>query len=417
MILGPVQGVDCVVYVFFLIPQLLWQIDFSLLLLVLIKVIPFLVFRLPHQLLKERYFTRKQSQSPFTRNASIFQDVVVRCVRYAFANIPARVGRVFFCKWVSYPFFRFRLLRHGYLRCPMYYKEIIQPGFRGLWIVDNPDTEPDIIIYYCHGGGFSMGSSHFYMEFLMTWVTRLKESGFQNPAVFALEYTLVPDAQWPTQLNETRAGYTFLHETFGNGSAAKICVSGDSAGATLILSMLLQPGTVEQNQRAQRWHRPGLAILLSPWTHLVSDLNQNTPSDYLNKDSLELYAKQYAGDAALTDGVVSPGMSTTRWKQVSPPNGYRIVYGAEEVFSPGIQETIQRMENNGAMVKAHRRETGIHAWPVVNLFLGNTREDRLQGLDIMTEFIMSSSLASSVSADTRTRSCLATPLHVRMPSD
>lgn len=109
------------------------------------------VFLLPYQLIRERYFTKKQSQSPFTQNATIFQDVVVRCVRYAFASIPAAIGRVFFSKWVAYPFFRFRLLRHGYLRCPMFYQEVIRYGAKGLWIIENQHADPDIIIYYAHG--------------------------------------------------------------------------------------------------------------------------------------------------------------------------------------------------------------------------------------------------------------------------
>lgn len=246
------------------------------------------------------------------------------------------------------------------------------------------------------GGGFSMGSAYFYMEFLMAWATRLKESGFKNPAVFALEYTLVPDAQWPIQYNEIRAGYTFVREAFGDGSAAKICVSGDSAGATLVLSMLLQPGHLEQDTQYQSLHKPGLAVLLSPWSHLVSDLNQNTPSDYLDRNSLHLYAQQYAGEATMHDGVISPGLSKGGWKQASPVGGYRIVYGAEEVFRPGIEQMVDNMTKDGALVKTHEQDAGIHAWPVVSLFLGDSRQERLKGLDIMTEFIMSSGLGSSI---------------------
>ena len=241
-----------------------------------------------------------------------------------------------------------------------------------------------------------MGSAYFYMEFLMAWLTRLKESGFKNPAVFALEYTLVPDARWPVQFNETRAGYDFVRESFGDGSAAKICVSGDSAGATLILSMLLQPGHLEQDPQFQSMNRPGLAVLLSPWTHLVSDLNQNTRSDYLDRSSLHLYAKQYAGEATMTDGVISPGLCTGRWKQATPVSGYRILYGSEEVFAPGVQDMVAQMKKDGAVVKVHDQPAGIHAWPVVNLFLGRTPDERLQGLDIMTDFVMSSSLASHI---------------------
>jgi len=246
-----------------------------------------------------------------------------------------------------------------------------------------------------------MGSAYFYIEFLMAWATRLKERGFENPAVFALEYTLVPEAQWPTQFNETRAGYAFLRETFGDGSAAKICVGGDSAGATLILSMLLQSGHLEQDPQFQALHRPGLAILISPWTHLVSSLNQNTPSDYLDRESLHLYARQYAGNATITDEVISPGLSISRWKRASPINGYRIVYGSEEVFESGIHQMIRNMKANGAAVKEHEHNPGIHAWPVVNLFLGVSREERMSGLDLVTEYIMASSMASKVAKSSK----------------
>lgn len=42
MILGPVNGLDCLAFVVFLIPQLLFQVAFTELLIVIVKVIPFL---------------------------------------------------------------------------------------------------------------------------------------------------------------------------------------------------------------------------------------------------------------------------------------------------------------------------------------------------------------------------------------
>lgn len=285
------------------------------------------------------------------------------------------------------------MLRHGYLHTPVHYQEIERRGLRGLWITMDAQAESDVVIYYCHGGGFSMGSAYFYLEFLIAWATCLKDQGYRNPAIFALEYTLVPDAQWPVQFNETRAGYRFLRESLGNDSPAKICVSGDSAGATLILSMLLHPNALNQEARFEKSEIPGLAILLSPWTHLVSELNQNTPSDYLNSDSLHLYATQYAGRATQRDAIVSPGLSVGLWKDASPLSGYRIIHGQEEVFSPGIDEMVLQMRRDEAFVKQVSEPAGIHAWPVVNLFLGDSKQERLHGLLKMTEFVKNSSLA------------------------
>ena len=350
------------------------------------------VFHLPSQLVYERYYLPETEQSPFCQNATLFQDLVIRCVRYAFANIPAVIGRVFFSKPVALPFFRWRLLRHGYLHSPIHYQEIHRRDFQGLWMIVNPDQEPDIVVYYCHGGGFSMGSSYFYMEFLMAWLSCLRDRGYRNPACFALEYTLVPDATWPTQFEETRAAFKFIRNSFGEGSTQKICVSGDSAGATLILSLLLHLTATIQDDVENDHNVPGLAILLSPWTHLVSDLNQNTASDYLNSESLHLYASQYAGHLTRTDDVVSPGLTVGRWKRASPVDGYRVIYGAEEVFARGIQTMTKAMKRDGVLLKQHIEPAGIHAWPVVNLFLGESRDERLKGLQKMTEFIVTSRL-------------------------
>ncbi len=49
---------------------------------------------------------------------------MVRCVRYAFAHIPPRIGRVFFAREVALPFLRFRLLRHGFLGWPVGWREV-----------------------------------------------------------------------------------------------------------------------------------------------------------------------------------------------------------------------------------------------------------------------------------------------------
>lgn len=89
-----------------------------------------IVLRLPFEFIHERYLTHPSQQLPFTQGASFFEDFVIRCVRYAFSNIPAGVGRVFFSKHVSLPFLRWRMLRHGYLRSPIYWDEYMIPGVR-----------------------------------------------------------------------------------------------------------------------------------------------------------------------------------------------------------------------------------------------------------------------------------------------
>lgn len=123
MILGPVSLLDCVAFLVFLVPNLIVNAGIFLTLPVALRCIPFLCFQMPVQLVRGRYFTRREKQSPFVARASLFEDVVVRCVRFAFREVPANVGRVFFSKWVALPFLRWRMLRHGYLVSPIGWRE------------------------------------------------------------------------------------------------------------------------------------------------------------------------------------------------------------------------------------------------------------------------------------------------------
>jgi acetyl esterase/lipase len=331
----------------------------------------------PYQFIRERFLLPYENRSPFVRKATPFQDLVIRFVRYAFANMPAFLGRVFFSKAVSLPFLRFRMLRHGIVTSPIRWTEIKRKNFRGVWIVHNQQEQPDVIVYYCHGGGFSMGSSFFYMEFLLAWVALLKNAGYRNPALFALEYTLVPDATYPTQLHETLAGYEYVLSLAQ--SSTRIVVGGDSAGATLVLSFLLYLS----DHTELRHQKPGLAIMISPWVTIVSRNNRDTPSDYLNSTSLELYGRQYIGNkVSASDPMVSPGncKDISRWREASPEKGWYFLYGSEEVLGPETRNLIELLGKTGKSVDSWEDKGGIHAWPVASLYLGETRDERLDGL-------------------------------------
>ncbi|KAG8628963.1 hypothetical protein KVT40_002828 [Elsinoe batatas] len=377
MILTQISFLDCFAFLVFLAPQLLLQVGLVGTISCALQALPFLVIVMPYQLILERYFTHRAGQSPFCRSATLFQDIVIRCVRYAFADIPAAIGKVFFSKQVALPFFTFRKLRHFIIRSPIHWHEVKRPGLQGIWVTTDPTTQPDIVVYYCHGGGFSMGSSYFYLEFLLAWVTILKEQGYANPALFALEYTLVPEANFPHQVHEARTGYEYVLSIVDDPS--RIVVGGDSAGATLILSLLLSISELEGGEVKM----PGLATLISPWTTIISNSNKDTPSDYLNADSLHLYGSQYLGNAATTeDPVASPGTCTNLewWRRASPDKGWYFIYGQEEVFGPEARKLVSLLKQAETSVEVYEEPGWVHAWPVVKLFLCDSQEERQSGL-------------------------------------
>ncbi|ORY11944.1 Alpha/Beta hydrolase protein [Clohesyomyces aquaticus] len=380
MILGQISYLDCIVFLICLAPQLLIQVGIFRMATWLLGALPSLIFQvfvMPYHFFRERYFTPYERRSPFVQRATVFQDIVIRCVRFAFAFMPAYIGRVFFSKPVALPFLRFRMLRHGVWSPPLKWSEVIRPNFRGTWITSNQLEQPDVVVYYCHGGGFSMGSGYFYMEFLLAWVALLEDAGYRNPALFALEYTLVPDTTYPTQLQETLAGYEYVLSTVHDSS--RICVGGDSAGATLILSFLLYI----TDHPELRHHTPGFVIMISPWITIVSPNNRNTASDYLNDESLELYGRQYVGSKVpVDDPLVSPGncKDVTKWTLASPERGWFFMFGSEEVLAHETRSLISLLKKAGVPVKVHEQSGGIHAWPVASLYLGETKQERQKGL-------------------------------------
>lgn len=223
-----------------------------------------------------------------------------------------------------------------------------------------------------------MGSSYFYIEFLLAWVSILSTSGYANPALLALEYTLVPHATYPQQIHETLAGYEYVLSKTDDPS--RIVVSGDSAGATLILSLLLYMS----KEPTLQFYMPGLGVMISPWTTIISDANVNTPSDYLNAESLHLYGSQYIGaKAPPEDPVVSPGKCRDKnwWRRASPTKGWFFIYGAEEVFAPETKALATFLQEEVKTEVEVQEEPGwIHAWPIVKLFLCDKQDERQSGI-------------------------------------
>ncbi|KAI9734063.1 MAG: hypothetical protein M1818_007001 [Claussenomyces sp. TS43310] len=225
---------------------------------------------------------------------------------------------------------------------------------------------------------------YFYLEFFLAWISLLQDFGFENPAIFALEYTLVPDECYPTQLSQALAGYNYILTIINDPQ--RICVSGDSAGATIVLSLLLHMSR-QFSIDSEKSIMPSMAVLISPWVMLFSLKNKSNQSDYLDVESLHLYARQYLGTkVSVDDPTASPGncKDLERWTQASPSKGFAFFFGAEEVLAPEIRELVALLRQTAARVDVDEIKSGIHAWPVASLFLSSTRVARLKGLRTIT---------------------------------
>lgn len=92
------------------------------------------------------------------------------------------------------------------------------------------------LMLHCHGGGFVAQSSKSHEMYLRYWAKELKIP------ILSIDYSLAPDAPYPQALNEIYFAYVWalnnLHKLGTTG--AKICFSGDSAGANLVTGLALK---------------------------------------------------------------------------------------------------------------------------------------------------------------------------------
>lgn len=243
-----------------------------------------------------------------------------------------------------------------------------------------------------------MGSAYFYLEFLMVWHQLLVEAGYKNPAVFTIDYTLVPQGVYPRQISETLEGYKHVLDTVKDNDASRVCVAGDSAGGALILSLLQELGAKASTQKRRGVKAevqgslaapgspdlplPRLATLISPWVTLITNSHYPSTIDYLDRQTLWRFAHEYAGETMVNQHPASPGncLDDGLWKAARPERGYYVIYGEEEVFGPDIEGFVKRQTQLGIETTSYKIPGGIHAWPVASLFLCSTAEKRLDGL-------------------------------------
>lgn len=151
------------------------------------------------------------------------------------------------------------------------------------------------VILYCHGGGYSTGST----VYARTLTKKLAESTSMD--VFAFNYRLAPEHPYPAATDDALKAWNYLMY-LGYG-ARDVIVAGDSAGGNLALSLTLR--LKEQERLLPR----GL-VLLSPWTDLTksgkSYESRKEVDPVLDHEYLDRMIENYAGGQALSDPLISP---------------------------------------------------------------------------------------------------------------
>lgn len=151
------------------------------------------------------------------------------------------------------------------------------------------------VILYCHGGGYSTGSSLY----ARTLTGKLAMSTSMD--VLSFDYRLAPEHPYPAALEDAMRVWNYLM-LLGYG-ARDIIVAGDSAGGNLALTMALK---IKEQQRLL----PRGFVLMSPWTDLTSSGKSHEKKadidPVLNAEYLKEMIHNYAEGQELNNPFVSP---------------------------------------------------------------------------------------------------------------
>ena len=165
----------------------------------------------------------------------------------------------------------------------------------GEWTYVNRAHMKKYIILYCHGGGYSTGSSLY----ARTLTGKLAASTSMD--VLSFDYRLAPEHPYPAATEDAMQVWNYLM-LLGYG-ARDIILAGDSAGGNLAVSLTLK--LKEEGRLLPR----GL-VLMSPWTDLTSSgksyISKAEIDPVLNGAYLEKMIRNYAEGQELTNPLISP---------------------------------------------------------------------------------------------------------------
>lgn len=201
------------------------------------------------------------------------------------------------------------------------------------------------ILLYIHGGGFVMGSATDRTGMLMA-----NELGYK---MYAVDYSLAPEAKFPVAMNECVEVYKYLISTYNPKNIVGVSTS---AGSTHMLAMLL---------KAKELNLPMInsISLLSP----AVDLANNGDSQFANdgRDILayrnmgdKMMIQPFVGDASLENPLVSP--INADYSIDFPATS--IVTGTRDLFLSGSSRFYWKLKEAGVNVELLCSEGMWHAF-------------------------------------------------------
>ena len=212
-------------------------------------------------------------------------------------------------------------------------------GMHGEWVCVNRAHMKKYVILYCHGGGYSTGSSLY----ARTLTTKLAASTSMD--VLSFDYRLAPEHPYPAALEDALKAWNHLMQ-YGYG-ARDVLVAGDSAGGNLALALTLK-------LKEQARLLPKGLLLMSPWTDLAgsgkSYLSKRDADPVLNAGYLDAMKENYLGAQNTQETWAEPFVSPLYGDFEDFPPTY-IQVGDQEILRSDSVLLYKKMNKAGVNVK------------------------------------------------------------------
>jgi epsilon-lactone hydrolase len=211
----------------------------------------------------------------------------------------------------------------------------------GLWLRP-PDAPAGPVVLAIHGGGFVGGSVATHRR-MFGHLARPA-----GAATLAVEYGLVPDHVFPSQLDTVTAAYKWLLDRGAN----RVAVTGDSCGATLALSLALRV-------RDLGLPPPASLLLMSAWTDFeATGASYDSGSDpFFTRELVRGLAAGYLAGADPRDPLAAPLHGDLRRL---PPTYLQA--GGEEALLDDSRRLAGRLRDAGVSVRLDEWADQVHTF-------------------------------------------------------
>ncbi|GMF77436.1 unnamed protein product [Aspergillus oryzae] len=206
--------------------------------------------------------------------------------------------------------------------------------------------------------GFCLPANVGYFKFWESLIQCSSAAG-KDLAVFAVAYTLAPNAQYPTQLIQSVEGLRYiLTET--NRTPANILLGGDSAGGNLAVGVLSHLSSPHEAIAKLDVQEPlAGTVLIAPWTSLEvsTDTKMNCLGDVITPDVAKPWSQAYLGRAKhdyYTDASTAP----SSWFKNLKNQQILVLAGQNEIMLPSIRHFVDKVKVRATLVCCQDELTG-----------------------------------------------------------